>query len=102
MPRKVLTTIDNPFNPFTQWLEWWNYDTRNGYRTYERLARLANDSFDLPEEIQEQTYQRAIETLVSFCPGLYKFVYENESNNSETSDASVDSKASETEQELKN
>ena len=64
MEEHLLTTIDNPYNPFTEFDEWYAYDTRLGHHSLALLARVANTSFDLTEEDQEQDVEDAILEIV--------------------------------------
>lgn len=59
-----LTTEDNPWNPFTNWDEWLAYDIEMGYYTCERLARLAPISDVLPDSINNETIEEAMNILI--------------------------------------
>lgn len=59
-----LTTEDNPWNPFTNWDEWLAYDIEKGYYTCERLARLAPISDVLPDSINNETIEEAMNLLI--------------------------------------
>ena len=59
-----LTTKDNPWNPFTNWEEWERFDIGKGYYTCEKLARLAQLSDVLPDTINNEILQEAMEKLV--------------------------------------
>jgi hypothetical protein len=63
-PEYMLTTVDNPFDPFTQWDEWFAWDQNAGYHTPGLLARVAGASGDLPESVQQQAIQEAIDEIV--------------------------------------
>ena len=76
MAKTMITTIDNPFDPFTQFDAWWNFDTRMGYRTYERIAAIANDSFELLDSQRDYEFEQATNSLLEIFPNLYKIVYE--------------------------
>lgn len=60
-----LTTEDNPWNPFTNWDEWIHYDIIKGYYTCERLARIAKTSSVLPDSINEESTEDAMNQLVN-------------------------------------
>lgn len=60
-----LTTEDNPWNPFTNWDEWRNFDIVNRYFTCERISRLAPISDSLPDEINDETLEEAMNILMS-------------------------------------
>lgn len=71
----MLTTIDNPFNPFTQYDEWRRYDEDEGYFTNEYLARIATVSYEMPQEVYDQEFTRAIDEIVNLnILGIYKKV----------------------------
>ena len=75
----MLTTIDNPFNPFTQYKEWRGYDVDEGYYTNEYLARIAIVSSELPEELYDREFERAIDEIVKEnILGIYKKVSEED------------------------
>ena len=59
-----LTTVDNPWNPFTNWDEWLRYDIGQGYFTCERLARLAPISDVLPDTINDEMINDAMDTII--------------------------------------
>jgi hypothetical protein len=44
MTKKMITTIDNPYDPFTEWDKWYSFDTDKGYNTCSYMSRL-NDEF---------------------------------------------------------
>lgn len=69
---KLLTTIDNPFNPHTEFEEWNSYDIRKGYNTLAYIARVANTSSELPNEMENDIYDRAIEEILDLnILGIY-------------------------------
>lgn len=59
-----LTTVDNPWNPFSNWDEWLAYDIEKGYCTCERLARVALVSDVLPDTINDQAIDDAMNQLI--------------------------------------
>lgn len=59
-----ITTTDNPFNPSTEWDQWYFYDLSQGYCTCERLAKLANTSSELSDNINAIILESAIDELV--------------------------------------
>lgn len=62
--RYRLTTKDNPYNPFTQWSEWYFYDAVvKGYCTSERIAKIAKTSDQLPDEINNEQVEAAINEI---------------------------------------
>lgn len=78
MSQKVmLTTIDNPFNPFEQFDEWLAFDLSKGYNTCNLLARIANVSDELPENLNAFFFDRAIDEIVTQnVAGIYRKVNE--------------------------
>lgn len=75
MNARMLTTIDNPFSPFTQYEEWRRYDEDEGYFTNEYLARIAIVSSELPEELYDNEFERAMNEIVKEnILGIYKIV----------------------------
>lgn len=72
----MLTTIDNPFDPFTQFDQWKAYDEGKGYFTCEYLARIVRISDELPEPIQEEAIENAINEIIQMnVLGIYKKIY---------------------------
>ena len=74
MNEYMLTTIDNPFDPFTQFEEWFNYDESKGYCTCSYLARVAKISEFLPEDMNIEEINRAMDEIVSINGEMYKKV----------------------------
>lgn len=74
MNEYMLTTIDNPFDPFTQFEEWFNYDESKGYCTCSYLARVAKTSEFLPESMNIEEINRAMDEIVSINGEMYKKV----------------------------
>ena len=71
----MLTTIDNPYDPFTQFDEWLEFDTLKGYNTCSYLARLANTSDALSDELNSRAINDAIDEICKFnWLGIYKKV----------------------------
>jgi len=74
----MLTTIDNPFDPFTEWDEWFSYDLKAGHQTCQYLARISDNSDDLPENIQEEIDIEAMKEIIKNDPiGLYVMIEPN-------------------------
>ena len=63
-----LTTKDNPFDPFRQFKEWSRFDIENGYRSSERLARIALVSDNLSKTEQNEEIERAIKRIIEIDP----------------------------------
>lgn len=73
----MLTTIDNPYNPFKEFDKWYNYDVLHGYNSCAYLAKIANTSDQLPENLNEIEIERAIDEIVEFnVNGMYAKVKE--------------------------
>ena len=75
MVETMLTTVDNPYNPFTQYDDWMAFDHQKGYYTNEYLARIANTSMDLPDSVNFEIINDAINEIISFdVLGIYQKV----------------------------
>lgn len=75
--RVMLTTVDNPFNPFTQFDEWLAFDIEQGYDSCCLLARIANTSSELPENLNDLIVEQAIDEIcLQNVNGLYRKVNE--------------------------
>lgn len=59
-----MTTTDNPFNYFTEYENWERYDTDYDYHTNEIVARLANTSIGIPDEINNDLTMMAIDDFL--------------------------------------
>lgn len=70
MAKFALTTIDNPFNPFTEFDQWFAFDERHGYESNRMLAAIAITSDELPEAMQDEAIEEAIDQIVSENPLL--------------------------------
>jgi hypothetical protein len=69
----MITTIDNPFDPRLDFKAWYAWDTQEGYNTCAYLARVALVSPDLPEAVQEQQIEDAIDEIIEIhAGGMYK------------------------------
>ena len=76
----MLTTIDNPFNPFTDFDKWYTFDIEKGYNSCAYLARIANTSTHLPDSINQEEIENAIDEICKInINGMYKKVIDNES-----------------------
>lgn len=75
-----ITTLDNPFDPFTQFDRWFNFDQQKGYRTCERVARLAHCNPDnLTQKENQELVNQAIVTLCeTFGADVYRPVVEGQ------------------------
>lgn len=61
----MLTTTDNPWNPWTNWDEWYAFDEAQGYHSSAYLARIATTADDLPDAINDQAIESAIDEIVN-------------------------------------
>ena len=73
----VLSTIDNPYDPFKEWEEWYKFDMTKGYDTCGYLAKVANTSLYLNDELNEEEIERAAKEIVNAEPTIYKIIYRN-------------------------
>lgn len=75
MARFALTTIDNPFDPFKEFELWNAFDQAKDYNSSSLLARIVESSNELPESLQEEAIEEAIDSIVAESPLLiYKKV----------------------------
>lgn len=65
MSEHMLSTKDNPFNPYIQFDYWYAWDTAMGYHSLSYLARLVRTSDELPEALQRQATEDAIDDIVA-------------------------------------
>ena len=70
MAKFALTTFDNPFDPFVEFDDWNAFDLRKGYNSSSLLARIAITSSDLPEAMQDEAIEEAIDLIVKENPLL--------------------------------
>ena len=70
----AITTIDNPFNPITQFEDWNRFDTEQGYRTIELLARFSTISSQLSPADYELAAEDAIDDVIRVLGNFYKKV----------------------------
>lgn len=75
MAERMLTTTDNPYDPFTQWDQWDAYDRSLGYHTTAVLARFIVSSDELPEALQSQAYEDAIDDFLEVIVTGTEFKY---------------------------
>lgn len=61
----MLSTKDNPFNPWTEWDEWFQWDTQEMYNSLALLDRVVRSSDELSDQLQEQAYDDAVDTIVT-------------------------------------
>lgn len=78
MARQVaLTTTDNPYDYFDDFERWYHFDEiEKGYCTLEYIARVAKLSPFLPEALQEQIVEEAIDDICKLnLTGKYKKIF---------------------------
>lgn len=76
---RYLTTQDNPYDPLEQPDEWYNFDTTHGYNTYGLLARVSHTSSELPQELNNDEIEAAIDWVLEWNPtGNYIVVEHDE------------------------
>lgn len=69
----MITTADNPFDPRTDFFAWYAWDTQEGYNTCAYLARVALVSSELPDVVQDQQIEDAIDEIIQIhAGGMYK------------------------------
>lgn len=59
-----LTTEDNPYDPETEFEDWYNFDTTKGYNSCAYLARITHTSDKLPDNLNDQEIEQAIDDIV--------------------------------------
>lgn len=70
----ALTTVDNPYHPIDELDEWLAFDLEHGYRTLERLAKVAPAVTGWADEEDQRATNSAIDDFVRLSPELYKKV----------------------------
>lgn len=71
----MLTTYDNPFDPFSEFTIWWKEDIRLGHDTCGLLAKYANTSSTLSDQLNNEIIEEAMKEIVKRFPMIYKIVY---------------------------
>lgn len=75
MAKRLVTTIDNPFNPFTEFDDWYEFDVSKGYNTCAYLARIANTSNELSDAEKEEAINLAVDEICRLnILGIYRKV----------------------------
>lgn len=72
MKRNLITTVDNPYHPIDEIDEWMAFDLEHGYRTLERLGRVAPVVSGWSDAEQQRVINKAIDDFVRLSPELYK------------------------------
>ena len=62
----MLTTFDNPYDPFEQFTLWHLFDIEKGYKTCERLARVAKLTDDMSQQEEADENERAIDQIIEY------------------------------------
>lgn len=71
----MLTTKDNPFDPFTDFDNWYAFDSDCGYNSCGILARLYDNSDQLPPTVEARYVEEAIDSFLATDPTkMYKKV----------------------------
>lgn len=68
----LLTTVDNPYHPIDEIDKWNAFDLEHGYRTLERLAKVAPAVTGWADAEQQRVINSAIDDFVRLSPELYK------------------------------
>lgn len=61
----MLTTIDNPYNPFVDFDRWFEYDEVTGYKSCERIAKLAKVNSGMSNDEIAEAIENAIDIIVT-------------------------------------
>lgn len=78
----MLTTVDNPYDPFTQFDEWYEFDRLKGYDTCGYLARIAQTSNKLSDELNQLAINSAIDEICQYnWRGIYRKVEKEDTAN---------------------
>lgn len=72
MKQYLLTTIDNPYHPTEEFDDWNRFDLEHGYRTQERLAKVAPIEYAWTDQEQQRVINSVIDDFVRLMPELYK------------------------------
>lgn len=71
----TITTYDNPWNPWTHYDEWEAFDLLYGYKTWQKIAKIALNSAKVNETEDEDAINFAIDELCELLPAVYTRVY---------------------------
>jgi hypothetical protein len=75
----MLTTYDNPFNPFDEFENWFKTDLVLGWNCCQTLAREANTSDIVSDEVNQVEIFEAMKRIVKDWPMIYKIVVKTDS-----------------------
>ena len=76
--KKMLTTVDNPFNPFTEFEAWYRFDVDKGYYTCGLLSRIVKTSNVLSRLDEEEAIDVAMDSIITNnFYGVHRVVDEN-------------------------
>ena len=71
----AITTYDNPYDPLDDFSHWYGYDCLKGYNTCQYLARIAATASTLPDSVNEEEIESAIDEIIKYNPlKIYKKV----------------------------
>lgn len=62
----ALTSSDNPWNPISHFDEWFAFDEFKGYHSCSYLARMAQTSNVLSDDMNDDIIERAIDEICRF------------------------------------
>lgn len=71
----TITTYDNPWDPWTHYDEWEAFDLEFGYKTWQKVAKIALLSPNVNETEDEDSIDFAINELCELLPAVYTRVY---------------------------
>lgn len=78
MKQYLLTTLDNPYHPVDEFEKWYDFDMTHGYRTTERLAKVAPIEYAWTDLEQQRTINAVVDDFVRLMPNLYKKIVVDE------------------------
>lgn len=64
----MLSTKDNPFDPFNDFDNWYRFDCDHEYNSCGILARLYNNSEDLPPIVEARNIEAVIDSFITSDP----------------------------------
>jgi len=64
----MLSTKDNPFDPFDDFDNWYRFDNDYGYNCCGILARLYDNSEDLPPTVEARNIEEVIDSFIASDP----------------------------------
>jgi hypothetical protein len=81
MKQFMLSLTHNPYDPFQEYGKWKTFDRQEGFDTDGLLARLTSSSSELPDALEEDELEAAIDSIVNnpSFGGMYKKVVRDDS-----------------------